>query len=214
MLVQPKLGGRSGNPLLDVDASLSTTSSIVIQTLSAPEVAKDIKDSTGCTYKITKSGSVVGADPFIFVSARCEAAASESAGIVNYVLGRASETLVNYQRSLQVAPSRNIRLQPIVGALPPQYAIISRQTATAGVAVLLGIAITVTMILLCERRARQDNYDLLRGRETLPPPVGATIPSSRTFAVGADSIIDDEIDHAPSNGGAPLDRGNNISTRH
>jgi hypothetical protein len=150
MLVQPKVpGAGSGNPLLNVDSTLSTTSTIVIQALSTAEVDARIERSRGDSYKITKSEGTA-ADPFIYVTAQSQTP-GESVALVNHVLAMAEGTLIDHQRELRVRPSRYIKLASVVDATPPQYIVIGRQTAAAAATLLLGSAITAAAILLCEK---------------------------------------------------------------
>jgi hypothetical protein len=194
MLVQPKLSyGRSGNPLLDIDVTLNTSSTMVLQTLNTVEVAADVKRSTGCTYKITQPKNVITVDPFIFVSAQCDSP-GQAAATVNYFLDRANEVLVDYQRGLGVLPSKCIRIQTTVGASVPQYVLVSRRTATAGAALMLGIVLIVLIVLSGERRARDGRVRGRRHRD--PAPIADSgIPHGRTHAVNAVARIDHGLDH-------------------
>jgi len=188
MFVQPRMGGgRSGNPLLDIDMTLNTTSSIVLQTLGTREAIADIKRSTGCSYKIEKSGSVIAVDPFIFISTQCDTP-GESVALVNYFVDRTANVLADYQRELKVPQFRFIQVQTTVGPTRPLYVMVSRQTAVAGTVALLGIVITAATILLGERWARGR-------RETgaLVPRTLDAIPGGPSFTVSADSAAVDKV---------------------
>src|SRR5882757_1602802 len=158
VLVQAKRpGSSSANPLLTFDPSLNTTASILVQSLSAPQVFTELRLTTG-RDKITvknEGSTAVGdggsGEPFISVTAQ-SSDPEKSAAIVAWVLDRGRQELIDRQNSMRVATRNAIRLETVVDVAPPKPARES-QLRALGVAVLVGIVITITAARTCDRIA-------------------------------------------------------------
>ena len=155
ILVQAKqVGANATNPLLNFDASLSTTSSILVQSLSSPGLANQINRSSGDSFTVKNSssnGNDPGSQPFIYVTTQSPTA-EQSVEMVDLVLGFARQDLLDRQQGLRVLPGRYIKLVNVVSGTPPRR-VLGRQLVAPGAVAILSIVVTIAVALLGETLA-------------------------------------------------------------
>lgn len=153
VLVKPKRADNLANPLLTFDESVNTTTLVVVQALNAPETATELGLVSGRdTFTAKNVGDVSLRDygiqqPFITVDSQ-SSTPEESMRIVSMVLNRASQELVDLQRSMHV-PTRNfIKAESVVD---PESAdpVRGAQMRLILSVVLLGMAITTLAAWVC-----------------------------------------------------------------
>lgn len=151
VLVQPKEpGSKTYNPLLNFNSSLNTTALIMQQALNTPEAAIELGLTPGedsFTVKNIDSGG--SGQPFIDVTAQSSIAA-KSADIVANVLDRARDQLADRQSGLHVSSQNVIRLENVVAATTPKV-VPGVPLAVAGVALMLGLTITIFAAVALDR---------------------------------------------------------------
>jgi len=200
LLVQSRQPGlnptnSSSNPLLNFDTSLSTTSSMLIKTMSTADVLAEVEDSGEGSFTVKNvdvTATSPNEQPFIYVTSRSPTR-ELSVAMVNRVLDMAREELVDQQRALRVLPTRFIKLQPVVNPTKPKL-VLGPPALVGGVALILGIVVTISVALLRERSAVRRRTLAVGTTEQLPeqivPPVAATptekmrqpSPASTSFA--------------------------------
>jgi capsular polysaccharide biosynthesis protein len=145
VLVQPTPpGSRTYNPLLNFNSSLNTTAMIIVQDLSTPDAAIELGLTPGedsLTVTNVDSTNVHAGQPFIYVTAQSSISA-KSADIVANVLDRARQELADRQSSLDVSSQNVIKLDNVVDATAPEV-VPGVPLAVAGVALMLGLAVTI-----------------------------------------------------------------------
>lgn len=173
VLVQPKPPGlNSANPLLNFDASLNTTTLILVQALNSPEVGNQLGLTPGRdTFTVKNAGSVAVSDgqqePFISVTAQSTDPAT-SADIVARVMDMARQELSYRQNSLNV-PTRNaISLESVVDATPPEP-VRGTSLAASAAAFMLGIIATIAAARLWDFAAQRIRHPA--GKEIGQSPV-------------------------------------------
>jgi hypothetical protein len=196
VLVPPKrhVTNPVANPLIASDnGGLSTTASILVQGLDSPTVPASLGLTSRETFTV-KSTGVPGAvdlsnQPFLYVSASSPSP-ERSEQIVASVLELGRQDLVDRQRGLRVATLDGIVLasvvDPTVAKADPALPV-----AAAGVALLLGVAATVTVVCVVDRVATGGPG---RRREAGPDVDG--LPGT-PVAVRPVSTADLSNDHAP-----------------
>jgi hypothetical protein len=159
VLVPPKkhVSNPVANPLIASDnGGLSTTASILVQGLASPTVPASLGLNPDQESFTVKSTGVPGAidlsnQPFIYVSASSPSP-WRSEQIVASVLALGRQDLVDRQRDLRVAAPDSIVLASVVDPTAAK-ADPALPVAAAGVALLLGVAATVTIVCVVDRVA-------------------------------------------------------------
>jgi len=82
----------------------------------------------------------------------------------------ARQELVNQQRDLRVLPTRYIKLQPVVYPTKPKL-VLGRPALVGGVALMLGIVITISVALLRERSVVRGRMSASPAAENLPEQI-------------------------------------------
>jgi capsular polysaccharide biosynthesis protein len=141
----------SVNPLLNFDSGLTMTSSILVQALNAPDVAKRLQHYPGDSYTAKNvDSSSPGQQPIIYVTTRSRTPEG-SVELVSNVLGMASQNLVDRQRELRLLTTRYIKLESLVAPTDPKF-VVGPPALVAGVVFVLGLTVTVVLVLVLERR--------------------------------------------------------------
>jgi len=184
MLVQSRQPGlnptnSSSNPLLNFDASLNTTSSMLIKAMSTADVAPQVEaagDGSFTVKNVDVTATSPSEQPFLYVTSRSPTP-ELSVAMVNRVLDMAREELVDQQRALRVLPTRFIKLQPVVNPTKPKLAL-GPPALVGGVALILGIAITISVALLRERSAVRRQISASPAAENLPDRIGPHVSAN------------------------------------
>jgi capsular polysaccharide biosynthesis protein len=148
---------RGQNSLLNFDSSLNTTALIVVQGLSAPQVSTELGLASTDKYTVVNgSASLTGkvnetSGPFISFTAQSPYP-DESTAIVGQLTAKAQEELKDLQGTLKVRAKNNITIQSVIVATPPK-AVWDMLLRTMGIALLLGILITVGAACAFDRSA-------------------------------------------------------------
>lgn len=160
VLVQPRRTSINSNPLLNFDASLSTTALMIVQDLNTPQAGTQLGVRSGVeSYTIEQastdasfaSGPVV--QPFISVKTKASTA-QRSTELVDGLFDLARQDLVDQQKELRVLPQNYIRLQSLGYTSAPKR-VISTLVAATGAAFLIGLCLTFALVLLLDRRERR-----------------------------------------------------------
>ncbi|GLW08795.1 hypothetical protein Misp01_39250 [Microtetraspora sp. NBRC 13810] len=164
------------NPLLNFDEGLSTTASILIQSLSAPDVAVELGAVPGgpTTYEVTNGSSnleSLTSGPFVFVSS--ESRSPEGAReIVLRVMERARTELTERQKELDAPASTYIVVKETVAPTAPQAQRGSQMRAAAAAVAVGGVA------SLCAAFAADSFADARRARRRTRTPTPAPPPDA------------------------------------
>jgi hypothetical protein len=153
VLVQPKQP-KLNNPLLNFNASLNTTAIVVQQALNTPEVAVELGLTPGEDSFTVKTVDNVAAgvaeQPLLYVTAQ-SSTPGKSADIVANVLDKARGELAAQQSSLHVSSQNVIKLESVVNATTPKAPLIGKPLEVSGVALLLGLIVTIFVACALDR---------------------------------------------------------------
>lgn len=158
VLIPPRLGA-NGNPMLRFDSSLNTTAQILVQTLNSPEVAAQAGAAPGRDKVTVKNGGTSdlkddGTDrPFITVTAQSQDGA-RAASIVAQVMSRGQDELAEQQRAIRVYSKHAIELRTIIETASPK-AVLTATLRIVGAVLVLGMALTVSLACVVDKRARR-----------------------------------------------------------
>ncbi|RZS40906.1 hypothetical protein EV193_103221 [Herbihabitans rhizosphaerae] len=160
------------NPLLSFDVSLGVSASIVIQSLSTPEVRKQLgAGGSDTAYEIT--GGEIGG-PFIIVTAESTSEPGSKA-LVERVLARVNKELSDRQTALQAPRGTFIGVEQVVMPTLPE-AQRGGKLRAGGVALALGLIATLGAAFALESiqqaRARRTTGDRKSKRRKENEPTG------------------------------------------
>jgi hypothetical protein len=165
VLVPPKLP--SSNPMLEFNPSVNTTTLVLVQALSSPEVANKlgimpprsaILDTGSDSFTVKNVGSIDLRDdgmdrPFITITAQSLVPARSEA-IVAQVLDEASQELKDRQASMNVSRSRSMQLETVVGPVPAKV-VPTTSLKAIGIALVLGLIATLIAVCVVDRLSRR-----------------------------------------------------------
>jgi hypothetical protein len=147
-----------GNPLLDFEGSLTTTSQLLTQSLSSPTVAKQIAAEGGVDSYQAGDGLTGG--PFIVIIA--DATSPQQAGrTVALALKYAEDELTSRQKTLNAPSATYIGTQSVVSPTPATTKIGGKVRA-GGVALVLGLVLSLAAAfgiesMMINRRRRAED---------------------------------------------------------
>jgi len=141
--------------------------------MSTADVATQVEaagDGSFTVKNVDVTATSPSEQPFLYVTSRSPTP-DASVALVNRVLDMARQELVNQQRDLRVLPTRYIKLQPVVNPTKPKL-VLGRPALVGGVALILGIVITIAVALLREHSVASRQASASRATEDLPERIG------------------------------------------
>jgi hypothetical protein len=159
--IDPAKATGPGNPLLDFEGSLTITTQLLIQSLSAPTVAQQIATEGGVSTYQAGDGETGG--PFVVIVADADSP-TQAELTVSLALKYAQNELDARQKNLNAPPSTYIGTQSVVSPTNATTKI-SGKVRDAGVALVLGVVVSLGAAYGIEswstsRRRKRDDDDV------------------------------------------------------
>ncbi|MEO5875173.1 MAG: hypothetical protein ABIS86_23945, partial [Streptosporangiaceae bacterium] len=173
------------NPLLNFDAGLKVTSSVLMAILASPDTMAQLS-THGAGDSLTVAPPPTTDGPFIMITA-VSASAADAKLMVERTITKSAEELQSRQANLGAPPSTFIHLEVVVPATPAASQIKSKVRGAAAV-LGVGVALTLTLVYGLESfltRRRQDDLPVAEPQAgTEPEDEPATVPEPEPERAG------------------------------